>query len=163
MKIGPCYLNNGCDFIVWSPKAKNISLIIVHPEKKNIPMEKDECGYWKIRIEELTPGAKYFYSINNESYRPDPASNYQPEDVHGPSQVIDHSAFNWKNKRWEGIPLNDYIIYELHTGTFTKEGTFKAITEKLDYLKDLGITAIEIMPVAQFPGTRNWGYDGVYP
>jgi len=163
MKIGPCYLNNKCDFIVWSPKAKNISLIFVHPEKKIIPMEKDECGYWKIRIEKLEPGAKYFYSIDNKSDRPDPASNYQPEDVHGLSQVIDHSAFNWTDKRWKGILLNDYIIYELHTGTFTKEGTFEAITEKLDYLKELGITAVEIMPAAQFPGARNWGYDGVYP
>jgi maltooligosyltrehalose trehalohydrolase len=128
-----------------------------------IPMKKDECDYWKIKVENLKVGAKYFYRINDEIDRPDPASNFQPENVHGPSEVIDHSQFNWTDKKWKGIPLSDYIIYELHTGTFTENGAFEAIIEKLNYLNELGITAVELMPVAQFPGARNWGYDGVYP
>ena len=94
---------------------------------------------------------------------PDPTSLSQPEGVHGPSQAIDLREFEWSDDNWKNIPLEEYILYELHTGTFTPEGTFAALEEKLDYLKDLGINAIEIMPVAQFPGGRNWGYDGVFP
>ncbi|HVO72488.1 MAG TPA: malto-oligosyltrehalose trehalohydrolase [Ignavibacteriaceae bacterium] len=163
MKIGACYSDRGCDFIVWSPLAETIYLKITGPVEKIIPMEKDKCDYWKVRLDGIIPGTKYFYSINNSADRPDPASNFQPQDVHGASEVIDHSSFKWTDKKWKGFPLSDYIIYELHTGTFTVDGTFDAISNKLNYLTDLGITAIEIMPVAQFPGARNWGYDGVYP
>jgi len=163
MKIGPCFAEDVCEFILWSPIADNVALKIVHPEEIVLPMEKDEFDYWRIKVENLQPGLRYFYRINNEIDRPDPASNFQPEDVHGPSEVVDHSRFKWTDKKWKALPLNDYIIYELHAGTFTKEGTFDAAIEKLDYLKGLGVTAVEIMPVAQFPGGRNWGYDGVYP
>ncbi|HAZ31533.1 MAG TPA: malto-oligosyltrehalose trehalohydrolase, partial [Dehalococcoidia bacterium] len=91
-----------------------------------------------------------------------PASRFQPRGVHGPSQVID-SHFSWQDQNWAGLPLEEYIVYELHVGAFTEEGTFDAIIPYLDELKDLGITALELMPVAQFPGNRNWGYDGAYP
>ena len=87
-------------------------------------------------------------------------SRSQPEGVHGPSQIIDHSLFPWDDTAWKGIPVDEYVIYELHVGTFTPEGTFEALAGCLDYLKELGVTAIEIMPVGQFPGDRNWGYDG---
>src|SRR5208283_1818802 len=108
------------------------------------------------------PGTRYFYRLDGNKERPDPASKFQPEGVHGPSQVID-PHFVWEGPHWSGIPLSHYVLYELHVGTFTAQGTFDAIVPHLDELKDLGITAIEMMPVAQFPGERNWGYDGVYP
>ncbi|MBP1726352.1 MAG: GlgB, partial [Deltaproteobacteria bacterium] len=108
------------------------------------------------------PGTRYFYRLDGESERPDPASRFQPEGVHGPSQVVD-SRFSWGDAGWFGLPLRDYIIYELHVGTFTGEGTFAAVVTHLEQLKELGITVLELMPVAQFPGSRNWGYDGTYP
>jgi maltooligosyltrehalose trehalohydrolase len=123
-------------------------------------MEPDQWGYYQAVLEQVRPGARYFYRLDGDKDRPDPASRYQPQGVHGPSQVVD-SSFPWEDRYWPGVPLQDYIIYELHVGTFTKNGTFDAIIPHLDQLKDLGITAVELMPVAQFPGERNWGYDGV--
>ena len=95
--------------------------------------------------------------------RPDPASSFQPAGIHGPSEVVNPNLFHWKDARWKGLDLNAYIIYEVHVGTYTPVGTFEALAGKLDELKDLGVTALELMPVAQFPGARNWGYDGVFP
>lgn len=126
-------------------------------------MEMDDKGYWKDTVDNVLPGTLYLYKIGNKIERPDPASRFQPEGVHGPSQVIDQNEFQWDDVSWKGIDLKDFIIYELHAGTFTEEGTFEAIIPYLDYLKDLGITAVELVPVAQFPGSRNWGYDGAYP
>jgi maltooligosyltrehalose trehalohydrolase len=125
-----------------------------------IPLQQDESGYWQETVN-ADPGTLYVYQLDGSLERPDPASHYQPEGVHGSSQVVDHH-FDWTDESWQGIPLKDLIIYELHVGTFTPEGTFESIIPRLSYLQDLGITAIEIMPVAQFPGSRNWGYDGVY-
>ena len=126
-------------------------------------MQKDEKGYWCIVLNNVSADTCYKYVINNLSERPDPASFFQPKGVHGYSQVIDHSGFHWTDKKWKGIPLEKMIVYELHAGTFTTEGTFEAIISLLGRLLKLGINAIEIMPVAQFPGERNWGYDGAYP
>jgi len=120
-------------------------------------------GYFYALVENVEPGSQYLFRLNSEEERPDPASKYQPQGVHGPSQVIGQSVFRWRDGDWSGLALDDYVMYELHVGTFTPEGTFDAILPRLDQLKDLGITAIELMPVAQFPGNRNWGYDGVYP
>ncbi|MGE5679824.1 MAG: malto-oligosyltrehalose trehalohydrolase [Bacillota bacterium] len=164
MKIGP--INHGgerFEFVVWAPNASQLSLKIHKPEERSYKMRLKENNYWVTEAINVTPGTTYSFVINNEIERPDPASNYQPMDVHGPSQVVDHSSFNWTDSKWKGLQLTKYIIYELHIGTFTEEGTFESAIEKLDYLKELGITAIEIMPVSQFPGSRNWGYDGVYP
>lgn len=120
-------------------------------------------GYWKTLVQDMGPGIRYQYQVNHTMERPDPASRSQPEGVHGPSEVIDPLAFSWTDREWRGLPLEQYIIYELHTGTFTPEGTFEAIIDRLPYLRDqVGMTAIELMPVAQCPGTRNWGYDGTY-
>lgn len=126
-------------------------------------MEKIDKGYWKSVVKNVFPGSLYFYRLEDKIDRPDPASRFQPDGIHGPSQIIDPNAFLWGDDDWKGIPLKNFIIYELHVGTFTKGGTFESIIPYLDYLKELGITAIELMPVAQFPGNRNWGYDGVYP
>jgi maltooligosyltrehalose trehalohydrolase len=144
---------------------------IVSPRERVIPLETEGNGYYSATTDTAGPGDRYFYRLDEEKERPDPASRFQPEGVHGPSQIVD-SRFSWEDVTWSGIPLRDYVIYEVHVGTFTPEGTFESIIPHLDDLKDLGITAIELMPVAQFPelmpvaqfpGSRNWGYDGVYP
>ena len=161
MKIGSQYHNGVCEFTLWAPALKEVAVQIVSPQKQLIPMQQDERGYWHAK-ENIDPGTLYFYRLNGETDRPDPASHYQPQGVHEASEVIDHSM-EWHDAQWTGIPLADMIIYELHVGTFTKESTFEAMIPRLGELKELGVNAIEIMPVSQFPGERNWGYDGVYP
>ncbi|UCE64465.1 MAG: malto-oligosyltrehalose trehalohydrolase, partial [Nitrospirota bacterium] len=150
-------------FKVWCPNARSVSVRVVDNEKREAPLTRVNGGYWEDTINDIKVGTKYRYFLDNQLERPDPASRFQPEGVHGPSQVVDPSSFQWNDQNWRGLPLPDYIIYELHTGTFTPEGTFEAIIPRLPYLRDqVGITAVELMPVAQFPGTRNWGYDGAY-
>ncbi|HEY9650760.1 MAG TPA: malto-oligosyltrehalose trehalohydrolase, partial [Coleofasciculaceae cyanobacterium] len=164
MKVGSNYLGEGrCEFTVWAPIRDKVALQIVHPSHRLIPLQKDEWGYWKVIAEDIEPGTLYFYKIEGELDRPDPASQSQPKDVHGPSEVIDHSQMNWTDAGWSGVPLEEMIIYELHVGTFTPEGTFEAIIPRLGELYEFGINAIELMPIGQFPGNRNWGYDGVFP
>lgn len=147
---------------VWAPFAQNVSLRLTSREL-TLPLTTDSPGYWQTTTNQLRPGDTYRFVLNGSTELPDPASLAQPEGVHGPSQAIDISTFRWTDSGWTNPDLDDYLIYELHTGTFTPEGTFAGIAERLDYLVELGVNAIEIMPVAQFPGERNWGYDGVYP
>ncbi|MEO8893014.1 MAG: malto-oligosyltrehalose trehalohydrolase [Coleofasciculaceae cyanobacterium] len=164
MKIGSNYLGNGrCEFVVWAPSQEQVDVQIVSTKNQVIPLERDEWGYFKVIAEDINPGTLYYYKLAGEKGRPDPASHSQPEDVHGPSEVIDHSQMNWTDQGWSGVPLEEMIIYELHVGTFTREGTFEAIIPRLKELSQLGINAIELMPIGQFPGNRNWGYDGVFP
>jgi maltooligosyltrehalose trehalohydrolase len=164
METGALYLKNGrCSFTVWAPCLDRVDLRIVHPAGRDIPLQKDREGYWTVTADGVYPGTGYFFVLNNSSVRPDPGSYYQPEGVHGPSEVIDHGSFTWLDQSWKGIPPEEMILYELHAGTFTPEGTFTSIISRLDDLRDLGINALELMPVAQFPGERNWGYDGAYP
>lgn len=163
MRIGAYYLGDSrCEFRVWAPNAEAATVKIVSPQERILSMQQQEGGYWEVTADDIQAGTQYLYQLNKGESRPDPASNFQPLDVHGPSQVIDHS-FTWNDSNWSGIPLESMIIYELHVGTFTSEGTFEAIIPRLKDLQELGVNAIEIMPVAQFPGDRNWGYDGVYP
>lgn len=158
MKIGSWYSGGSkTRFTVWAPLISNLSVNI---EGQSIPMERDEKGYWSA-LAEAPPDTVYTFTLNGKVDRPDPASHYQPHGVHGPSQVIDHD-FHWDDRNWRGIPLNEMIIYELHTGAFTPQGDFQSIISRLDDLIDLGVNTIELMPVAQFPGERNWGYDGAY-
>lgn len=160
--IGAQYFQDGsCLFRVWAPLLSRVELHLLWPEEKIVPLVKEE-EYHQALIAEMPLGALYYYRLEGQKERPDPASRFQPQGVHGPSQVID-SHFPWADEGWPGIPLSEYIIYELHVGTFTPEGTFAAIIPHLPKLQALGITALELMPVSQFPGTRNWGYDGVYP
>ncbi|HEU4520617.1 MAG TPA: malto-oligosyltrehalose trehalohydrolase, partial [Thermoanaerobaculia bacterium] len=124
-------------------------------------LKKTDDGYHEGVAGDCGAGTRYLFDLGSDTPRPDPASRLQPEGVHGPSEVVDPN-FEWNDGSWKGLPLHDLVVYELHTGTFTPEGTFDAIIPRLDELRDLGITAIELLPVAQFPGTRNWGYDGTY-
>ncbi len=161
--IGAVYLADGrTRFRVWAPFRHKVQVRLISPVERIADMERDKRGYWSAEIEGVEPGARYFFRLDGNLDRPDPASFDQPEGVHGPSRVLDPSI-RASAVNWSGIPLRDYIFYELHVGAFTHEGTFDAVIPRLDSLKDLGITSIEIMPVAQFPGSRNWGYDGVYP
>jgi maltooligosyltrehalose trehalohydrolase len=160
--LGATYLGGGqCRFEVWAPLASRVEVRIVAPADRVVSLQSKRRGYYQAAIGGIEPGSRYVYRLNGKE-RPDPASRFQPEGVHAPSEVVDRE-FAWQDQSWFGLELKDYIIYELHVGTFTPEGTFEAIAPHLAYLKDLGVTAVELMPVAQFPGARNWGYDGVYP
>lgn len=149
------------EILLWAPLARNMELLL-SGKGTRIPMHQAEYGYWTLTSDELKVGDRYRFVMDSNEY-PDPASLSQPEGVHGPSQALDINSFGWTDGQWNNLALEEYILYELHIGTFTPEGTFAALEQKLDYLKELGITAIELMPLAQFPGNRNWGYDGVYP
>ena len=162
--IGASYRKNGtCGFSVWAPFKDDVSLEILGKQEHTVPMKKDAMGYWHAEAGEIVPGTRYAFRLDGESTRPDPASHFQPEGVHGPSEVVDHGAFRWEDQDWRGVIQEELVLYEIHTGTFTPEGTFEAIIPRLGELGKLGVTAIELMPVSQFPGDRNWGYDGVYP
>lgn len=164
MKIGADYSEKGItEFTVWAPYAKTVELVLPSRENERQTMERDSSGYWKVERSDISSGDLYLYRLDGGRKRPDPASSYQPLGVHKPSSVIDHKAFCWGDQHWEGLALSDMIMYEVHIGTFTEQGTFDAAIPLIDDLKDLGINTIEIMPVAEFPGGRNWGYDGVHP
>ena len=152
---------NRCNFRVWAPAVSAVD-VIVGPNLRALPLDREADGYFAAEIENIPSGSHYYYRLDGALQRPDPASRFQPRGVHGPSEVVD-SSFPWEDSQWLGLPLPQYVIYELHVGTFTGDGTFDAVIAHLAELKDLGITAIELMPVAQFPGSRNWGYDGVLP
>jgi maltooligosyltrehalose trehalohydrolase len=159
MKVGAWYLGDDrCEFTVWCPRSKTVTLEL---SDQCVEMQRQDDGYWSTIVSGIKPGAEYRYRLQSGTF-PDPASQFQPSGVHGASAVVDH-RFEWQDLQWQGIQLEDFVIYELHVGTFTPEGTFEAIIPRLQTLKDLGVTAIEIMPIAQFPGDRNWGYDGTYP
>jgi len=151
---------NRCEFRVWAPYHDEVELHIVSPRERRAPMSKTENGYHEVIVDDCGEGTRYLYDLG-ENERPDPASRHQPEGVHKASEVIGRD-FEWHDHGWTGLALEDYVVYELHVGTFTPEGTFDAIIPRLDSLKELGITAVELLPIAQFPGERNWGYDGVY-
>jgi maltooligosyltrehalose trehalohydrolase len=150
----------GTRFQVWAPRTQRVDVIF--EDRQPLALHAVDEGYWISWTEESLSGVDYRIQLDGGSSWPDPASRHQPRGVHGQSRVTD-LAFAWSDKAWHPPKLEDFIIYELHVGTFTEQGTFDAIVDRLPYLLDLGVTAIEILPVAQFPGTRNWGYDGVYP
>ena len=161
--LGAVYLgNNTCRFRVWASRRKTVELRIASNRERLVPMEARGLGYFEVTLDDIEPRTRYLYRLDGEIERPDPASRFQPTTVHEHSAVVD-PTFPWSDHFWHGIPLDKYVIYELHVGTFTQEGTFEAIIPHLKDLADLGITAIELMPVAQFPGRRGWGYDGVFP
>jgi maltooligosyltrehalose trehalohydrolase len=158
--------NQNAAFVVWAPKARTAEICLGELDAGKVqrrePLHPDGRGYFSATLSGVEPGAQYRFRIDGELERPDPASRLQSEGVHGASRVVD-LAFDWHDQAWRGVPLSKYVIYELHVGTFSRAGTFAGIVPELERLKKLGVTAIELMPVAQFPGERNWGYDGVYP
>ncbi|TAM82838.1 MAG: malto-oligosyltrehalose trehalohydrolase [Acidobacteria bacterium] len=160
--LGAAYLGDGrCHFQVWAPRAQKVELLVVGSPGRAVEMERIERGYHQVLADEVAPGTRYFYRTDGKAERPDPASRYQPEGVHGPSEVVGLSS-EWSDAGWKGLDLSEYIIYEIHVGAYTDIGTLEAVIPHLDGLRTLGVTAVELMPVAQFPGSRNWGYDGVF-
>lgn len=157
LDLGAQLRGGACRFRVWAPKAKQVTLRL---EDRDIPMRLADSGYFELE-EAAKPGDRYFYIVDGQKPVPDPVSRFLPEGVHGATEIVDPENFQWTDGNWHGIPYGEAVFYELHIGTFTEEGTLAAAIAKLPYLKRLGVTMIELMPVAAFPGTRNWGYDGV--
>jgi len=147
-------------FRLWAPRAQSLA---VELPSKSLPMSALDDGWFECITREAGPGTRYQFTVDRRDKVPDPASRYQPSGVHGPSEVIHPEAFEWRQNNWHGRPWEETILYELHLGSFSPEGTFAGAERKLDYLAELGITAIELMPLSSFPGQRNWGYDGVLP
>ena len=161
MPFGADCLDDGkVRFRLWAPKAQRVDLCLANQEPQ--ALSKLEDGWFEL-VTNTPVGSRYEFQINGQTNVPDPASRFQPSDVHGPSEVIDPNAFNWQDQHWRGRPWEEAVIYELHIGTFTPDGTFAAAEQRLDYLADVGITTVELMPIADFAGARNWGYDGVLP
>ncbi len=148
-------------FTVWAPNAQHVALQLGKDMSRRLPMEHGANDWWSLDVPEAGAGTEYFFIVNGGPPMPDPRSHFQPEGVFGPSRVVDHSAFPWTDRRFQAPPLSSALIYELHIGTFTAEGTFESAIGRLDYLVNLGVTHVELMPVNEFPGTRGWGYDGV--
>lgn len=146
---------------MWAPGADRVD-VVLEDGGRVLPLARDERGYHAGEWPRVPPGTRYRFRLPDGRLLPDPASRFQPEGVRGPSAVVD-PAFDWCDDGWTGLALEDHVLYEVHVGAFTDEGTFDAVIPRLDGLRELGVTAIELMPVAQFPGTRNWGYDGVFP
>jgi maltooligosyltrehalose trehalohydrolase len=161
MPFGAEVLDGGkVRFRLWAPRADAVSIDL---SSKKRPMDHLDGGWFELLTSEALPGTKYQFAIGQGRSVPDPASRFQPSGVHGPSEVIDPRAFEWKQTNWQGRPWEEAVLYELHVGTFSPQGTFAGAQQKLDYLADVGVTAVELMPVSTFPGKRNWGYDGVLP
>jgi maltooligosyltrehalose trehalohydrolase len=155
-RFGPLITSNNVTFRLWAPGAREVDLVLDGPRR----MQRVEDGWHTLRVAGVRPGMRYRFRIDSELDVPDPASRFQPEDVHGPSEVVDQ-AYDWKTRNWKGRLWHECVFLELHTGTFTPQGTFRGVVKKLDHIAQTGITAIELMPVADFSGRWNWGYDGV--
>lgn len=164
MRIGPTKIGEQAyAFVVWAPNAEKVVLQLDNHQRAQHPLTPLNRGYWQAAVPEVSAGVRYSFILDDGPLRADPASHYQPCDVHGPSELVDHDSFAWTDAGYIRPSLGKSIIYEFHVGTFTPQGTLDSAADKLDHLQELGVTVMEIMPVAQFPGSRNWGYDGTYP
>jgi maltooligosyltrehalose trehalohydrolase len=160
LHLGSTLRGDGIVFRVWAPGRRTVEVVV--DGRRPLAMTRQPDGTFEATVPGLAAGVRYQYRLDGERYRPDPASRFQPEGVHGPSVVVDTAVFPWTDGGFRGHELADVVLYELHVGTFTRTGTFEAVIPHLPQLVDLGVTALEIMPVAEFPGSRNWGYDGVH-
>jgi maltooligosyltrehalose trehalohydrolase len=160
MTLGAQVETGGVRFRVWAPKRARVD-VVLEESGRSFPLMKDEAGYFSGLVPIATAGMLYRYRLDNGDAYPDPCSRYQPQGPHGPSLIVDPSTYAWRYPDWQGVRMQGQVIYELHVGTFTPEGTLDATIGQLDELKDCGVTVIELMPLAEFPGRWNWGYDGV--
>jgi maltooligosyltrehalose trehalohydrolase len=156
-QFGARLTQDGASFRLWAPAAKRVELLLQKPQ----PMQRGGDGWFSADVFGVRAGARYKFRIDGEIEVPDPASAFQPDDVSGPSEVIDHASYRWRAADWRGRPWQEIVLIETHVGTFTPEGSYRAMIEKLDHLVQTGITALELMPLADFAGKRGWGYDGV--
>ncbi|HXM67656.1 MAG TPA: malto-oligosyltrehalose trehalohydrolase [Candidatus Acidoferrum sp.] len=165
MPFGAEYRDDGSvRFRLWAPAARRVELSLTGTTRSTLlPLKPRDKSWFELVTDAAKPGTQYRFRIDDAQEVPDPASRFQPRDVHGPSEVIDPESFEWQDHGWKGRSWEEAVIYELHVGAFTSSGTFSSVRMRLDYLADLGVTAIELMPVADFPGRHNWGYDGVFP
>jgi len=161
MPLGAHAHDDAVSFCVWAPAHERLHVRVLAPVPYDTPMTRDDDGYHTATLRDVVDGARYGFLLDDRRLLPDPASRFQPDGVHEPSQVV-ASAFDWQTDIWTAPTLDDLVLYELHVGTFTGEGTFDAIIPRLRELKQLGVNALELLPIAQFPGARNWGYDGVF-
>ncbi|MGV7029973.1 malto-oligosyltrehalose trehalohydrolase [Methylobacterium symbioticum] len=160
MDFGAEFVEGGVRFALWAPTASEVGLVL---DGADHPLSAAEGGWHRAVVPGVRAGARYGFRIDGDLVVPDPASRFQPEDVSAPSEVIDPNAFAWSDATWRGRPFEEAVIYETHVGTATPEGSYAGLMGKLEALRDLGVTAIELLPLADFKGTRNWGYDGVLP
>ena len=156
-QFGARLTDDGASFRLWAPAARRVDLVLEKPQ----PMQRDGEGWHSLELAGAGAGTRYNYRIDGEIDVPDPASAFQPEDVFGPSELIDHDSFAWRARNWRGRPWAETVLIETHVGAFTHAGTYRAMVAKLDHLAATGITALELMPLADFAGSRGWGYDGV--
>ena len=156
--LGALLTSGGVRFRVWAPSAKKVTVVL---ESNELALEADANGYFSATVPNVGPGTLYRYRLDDRGPYPDPCSRFQPQGPHGPSMVVDRDAYAWCDSAWPGIQMQGQVIYEMHIGAFTSEGTFDAAVRHLDSLRGLGLTVLEIMPIAEFPGRWNWGYDGV--
>lgn len=165
MRFGAAYGEGSTHFCLWAPSAKKLVLRASTPDRgrREFDLNRAGNGWYELAVAGVGPGSRYDYRVDDEIDVPDPASRFNPHGVHGPSEVIDPCAFEWEDDDWRGRPWHEAVLYELHVGAFTAEGTFDAIVPRLRDLRELGVTAIELMPVAAFSGQHGWGYDGVLP
>jgi maltooligosyltrehalose trehalohydrolase len=155
--FGAQLTTGGAAFRLWAPAARRVDLVLEKP----YPLARGQDGWFSTDVPGAKAGTRYHFRIDGEIDVPDPASNFQPADISGPSEVIDHASFSWQASDWRGRPWHETVLLEVHVGAFTRKGTYRAMIEKLDHLVETGITAVELLPLADFAGTRNWGYDGV--
>jgi maltooligosyltrehalose trehalohydrolase len=153
--------DGGTRFQLWAPSQEALGLVL-EPDRRVVPMSQLDDGFFGVTTD-APPGSRYRFQLEDGSRVPDPASRHQPEDVTGPSEVIDPRAYAWRHPAWRGRPWHEAVLYELHVGAFSEDGTFDGLRRRLDHLVRLGVTAVELMPLSDFSGTRNWGYDGVMP
>lgn len=165
MPFGPRRLPDGrTQFRLWAPAQKAPRLQLSDGRTEHLlTMQAGEAGWFAVTAETALPGQTYRFRLDDGLCVPDPASRFQPADIHGPSELLDPAAYRWQHADWRGRPWEEAVIYELHVGSFSPEGSYEGVIRRLDHLVDLGVTAIELMPLADFPGQRNWGYDGVLP
>ena len=164
LRVGASRQADGAwEFTVWAPGRQKVAVHLLGSRDRFISMTKNGSGYHQVLVSDIEPQSRYVYQVDGSHEYPDPASRFQPEGVHGPSEIFDVTAFQWTDAGWKAPSLAESVFYELHVGTYSEEGTLDGVRSHLPALADLGATTIELMPVAQFPGSRNWGYDGVYP